>query len=74
MKQRLSSALTAHFVGFLLSLLVLAQIYILGLGVLATMLYWGNFEGMRENVSLGEIWAQVASPKTGLASSDGHIL
>lgn len=67
MKQQLSSALTAHFVGFLLSLLVLAQILVLGVGVLATILYWGNFEGMRENVSLSEIWAQVVSPKTGLA-------
>lgn len=67
MKPLLFTQLIAHFVGFLLSLVILALFFLVGIGILATILYWGNFEGMRENASLGEIWAQAGSPKTVLA-------
>lgn len=67
MKKLLFTQLTSHLVGFLLSLILLAALYLLGLGALATILYWGNFEGMRANVSLGEIWSQVVSPNSILA-------
>lgn len=67
MKPQLLTQLIAHFVGFLLALIILALLFLLGMGVLATILYVGNFEGIQENTSLGEIWAQVVSPNSILA-------
>ncbi len=66
MNSDLSRSLIAHLTGFLLTVIVLPLLFSIGAGAFATVLYWLNYEGMREQGGLAELWRQVFSVSTWL--------